>query len=484
MTKKYNSNEKIKLHIGCGTNYFEGWINIDNNSDNNIKKLDLNWDLRNPLPFKANCVDFIYNEHFLEHLTVQDGLKALRDFKRVLKPNGILRIAMPDLTDIIKTYNNKNWKIDNAESFRKFGLDFMQTRAEYLNINFRWWGHQWLYDWEELERRLIEAGFNNITQCKLKKSSYTEFQNLETRNESSLIAEASSVKNISEPILTVVIVTYNHGKYIKRTLDSVLSQKTNFLFKIILADDCSTDGTKEICQEYADKYPEIINFIPRMNNVGITENGYEAACKVDTIYYTSLDGDDYWTDENKLQIQIDLLEENPDCVICGHNTIYHYPDRNLELVGHITPNVPEKFSLENNKYLHSSSRVYRKIFDFNKYPKELLGDLCFYHAMLGEGNCIYYNKVMSVYNNLNQGSVYAQLSLSQKLIRSNDLGCSMLKYFNFKHEEYYLRNWLYDPGLYQQINQKTNKERALKIYHYITTKALKKQVQEECLVKI
>ena len=182
--------ETVKLHIGCGTAYKEGWINIDNNSDSNISRLDLPWDLRAPLPFPANSVDFIYHEHFLEHLTVEEGLTALKDFRSTLKPNGIMRVAMPDLQGIVDLYLNPNWKKQNAVFFNKFGLGHVQTRAELLNINLRWWGHQWLYDWEELERRLREAGFTKITQCRLRQSTTQELQGLETRNESSLIAEA------------------------------------------------------------------------------------------------------------------------------------------------------------------------------------------------------------------------------------------------------------------------------------------------------
>lgn len=189
-----NKDKSIKLHVGCGTKYFDGWINIDNNSDNNIQKLDLNWNLRNPLPFDNNTVDFIFNEHFLEHLTAEDGLRTLMDFKRVLKPTGVLRIAMPDLADLIKLYNNENWKKDYAKFIETFKLDFVKTRAEYVNMCFKWWGHQWQYDREELERRLIEAGFNNIEFCKLRKSKYPELNNLETRDESTLIAEASAAQ--------------------------------------------------------------------------------------------------------------------------------------------------------------------------------------------------------------------------------------------------------------------------------------------------
>jgi predicted SAM-dependent methyltransferase len=141
------------------------------------------------LPFPDNSVDFIYNEHFLEHLTVEEGLSAIKDFFRVLKPNGVMRIAMPDLKNTVNAYLDENWKENSKASSEKFGLTFIQTRAERINIGFRWWGHKWLYDWEELERRLKEAGCEKIKRCKIFESEYKELQNLETRNESVLIAE-------------------------------------------------------------------------------------------------------------------------------------------------------------------------------------------------------------------------------------------------------------------------------------------------------
>ena len=186
----FENESVIKCHLGCGANYIDGWINIDNNSDDNIKKLDFFWDLRDPLPFPENSVDFIYNEHFLEHLTVEEGLSALKGFKNILKPGGVLRIAMPDLANVINAYLNPNWQEDNKISFKKYGLDFIKTRAEHINISFRWWGHKWLYDWEELDRRLREAGFINIKRCSLYESDYSELKNIESRPESRLIAEA------------------------------------------------------------------------------------------------------------------------------------------------------------------------------------------------------------------------------------------------------------------------------------------------------
>lgn len=176
----------IKLNIGCGTDYKESWVNIDNNSDNNIEKLDLNWDLRNPLPFSDNSVDFIFNEHFFEHLDVEEGQRAMKDLMRVLRPGGVMRIAMPDLEWVVQNYISL--PIDKDPTLKKFGLD-IKTKAERLNASFRWWGHKWLYDWEELERRLGEAGCTKIRRCKHGESDRPELQGLEIRSESLLIAE-------------------------------------------------------------------------------------------------------------------------------------------------------------------------------------------------------------------------------------------------------------------------------------------------------
>jgi predicted SAM-dependent methyltransferase len=189
--KKINRKPKgpTMLNIGCGTDYKDGWINIDNNSDNNIEKLDLNWDLRNPLPYKRNSVDFIFNEHFVEHLTVEEAQVIIKDLMRVLKPGGVLRIAMPNLEEAVDNYINL--PINKDPTIARFKLTYIKTRAERINIAFREWGHKWLYDAEELRRRLKEAGCKNIKQCKHSKSTYPELRNLEIRDESTLVMEVT-----------------------------------------------------------------------------------------------------------------------------------------------------------------------------------------------------------------------------------------------------------------------------------------------------
>ncbi len=189
ISKMLNPALPVKLHLGCGQNYFDDWINIDNGNYGSTVKLDLNFDLRNQLPFNDNSIDFIFNEHFLEHLTVEEGKKSLSDFLRVLKPGGIMRIAMPDLVNIVNAYLDENCIKNHEKFFEKFGLSHIKTRAELLNINFRAWGHKWLYDWEELERRLKEVGATKITRCNIYESKHKALCNLETRAESTLIAE-------------------------------------------------------------------------------------------------------------------------------------------------------------------------------------------------------------------------------------------------------------------------------------------------------
>jgi len=174
----------LKLHTGCGDVYFADWINIDLDSP----KADVRHDLRAPLPFENDSVDFIYNEHFIEHLTVQEAVAVLRDFHRVMKKGAVLRIATLSLDYLIYRYLFR-WK--KQVWIKKYGYDWLGTRAEMLNLCFREWGHQYLYNEEELNRRLREAGFLIIHGQKLNKSSFSELRNRETRKDSKLIVEAT-----------------------------------------------------------------------------------------------------------------------------------------------------------------------------------------------------------------------------------------------------------------------------------------------------
>ena len=125
---------------------------------------------------------------------------------------------------------------------------------------------------------------------------------------------------MKDPKLIVILITYNHEKYIEKALDSVLSQVTDFPFEIVIGDDCSPDDTKNIIREYRDKYPDIIRIVHREKNTGRpTLNVYETTMKCRGDYLAYLEGDDYWTDSDKLQKQMDFLNEHPEYIACTHS---------------------------------------------------------------------------------------------------------------------------------------------------------------------
>ena len=176
----------FKLHVGCGSIRLEGWINTDFTETPGV--VDFAWDATEHFPFEDGSCGLIYNEHFLEHLPVDQGLLFLKQCHRLLRPGGILRIAMPSLEAVVHKYCSEEWK-DQAwlklPAFRHIA-----TRCEMLNASMRWWDHQWVYDREELRRRLQEAGFFNIRECRVGESEEESLRNLETRPDSLLICEA------------------------------------------------------------------------------------------------------------------------------------------------------------------------------------------------------------------------------------------------------------------------------------------------------
>jgi glycosyltransferase involved in cell wall biosynthesis len=130
------------------------------------------------------------------------------------------------------------------------------------------------------------------------------------------------------PLVSVSLVTYNHGPYIGKALDSVLMQETTFPFEVCLGEDESSDGTREICREYAARYPDKIRLFLRSRSDVLYIEGRATGrsnamanfreCR--GAYIALLEGDDFWTDPRKLQKQVAALTATPNAVLCGHNT--------------------------------------------------------------------------------------------------------------------------------------------------------------------
>lgn len=120
------------------------------------------------------------------------------------------------------------------------------------------------------------------------------------------------------PLVSVKMITYNHAPYISQAIEGVLMQKTNFPFELVIGEDCSTDGTREIVLDYQKRYSNIIRIITSEKNVGAKRNSLRAIKACRGKYIAFCEGDDYWHHPNKLQKQINYLEKNPKCglVLC------------------------------------------------------------------------------------------------------------------------------------------------------------------------
>ena len=118
---------------------------------------------------------------------------------------------------------------------------------------------------------------------------------------------------MDEIMVSAVIITYQHRPYIAKALDSVLMQKTKYTYEILVADDYSTDGTRDILLDYKRKYGNRIRIILNSYNMGGTKNGYSVLKRAKGKYIALLEGDDFWTDEYKLDKQVDYMEAHKDC---------------------------------------------------------------------------------------------------------------------------------------------------------------------------
>lgn len=229
----------------------------------------------------------------------------------------------------------------------------------------------------------------------------------------------------NEIMVSVCCLAYNHSKYIRQCLDGFVNQKTNFKFEVLIHDDASTDGTQDIIREYEEKYPEIIKPIYQ------TENQYSKGVKVTKVYQfprakgkyiTTCEGDDYWCDDNKLQMQFDFLEKHPDYSACVHNTMILNCRTGEERVK-VENAVDETLSTEQVLFntvteFHTSSIMFRN--KFITIPDELVmswsGD-CSRAAYLAlSGKVFRFAKVMSVYRFFAEGSYTARTEKVPKTV--------------------------------------------------------------------
>ena len=219
--------------------------------------------------------------------------------------------------------------------------------------------------------------------------------------------ENRAVKDVS---VAVFMVTYNHEKYIRQAVKSIVAQKTNFPYKLFIGEDCSTDNTRAVCIELQQKYPEKIELLLHEKNMGALKNAYQVyqACIEYGKYTAICEGDDYWTDENKLQKQVDFLEQNPDFNICCHRAMYlNEKSRVLKTPKALQQSVFAQEDVANHNFVQTLTEVFRNSAWkglSEEYFNSISGDY-FINMMLTEsGKIKYLPDVMAVYRQHETGS--------------------------------------------------------------------------------
>ncbi|MDH7480533.1 MAG: glycosyltransferase [Armatimonadota bacterium] len=202
--------------------------------------------------------------------------------------------------------------------------------------------------------------------------------------------------------LSVLMITYNHAKYIRKAIDSVLSQETNFDFEIVVGDDCSTDGTREIINEYIQRYPNKMVAPCAERNIGANRNFTRSLVICRGQYIALLDGDDYWTSPRKLQTQVDYLDSHPEYIMCFHDVENIFEDCTGSPV-YIQNERPETMDIEDilkDNFIPTSSVVFRNGFirQFPDWYCDLpFGDWPFFIILSQFGKIGYINQTMGAY---------------------------------------------------------------------------------------
>lgn len=210
-------------------------------------------------------------------------------------------------------------------------------------------------------------------------------------------------------LLTVIIFTYNHKDSIAKAIDSILEQQTMYFYEIWLCDDCSTDGTTAICIDYAKQYPGKIKLFTQTVNTyssGYTTHVEIALKKVNTKYLSLLDGDDFWCDNQKIQIALDFLENNPQYITFAHDTLFNdVVNRTKKSLVHEVYGIEiqNPVTFKNISYLHISSRIHRNVVKFPE-GRDASMDIFLFYLFLDKGHLYYYDKIMSVYNVTGKGA--------------------------------------------------------------------------------
>ena len=272
--------------------------------------------------------------------------------------------------------------------------------------------------------------------------------------------------------ISVILITYNHEKYIRQAIESVLMQHINYDVEVIVADDCSTDETLDIIKLYESKTLFAFRYFQQQENIGLVKNYQRAFAAACSEYVAVLEGDDYWTDPYRLQKHIDFLDTHYECVMTYNRNVSYLQESKMFQVDNENLNTNNKYITVNNLASGNcignfSTCVYRKsvldkidptIFNMN------IADWMVNLVVAQYGLICQLGEVMSVYRVHNNGE-WSKMNRLMRLKMEYDCAESYNKYFELKYNTEFLFLQSYIQSEIEKIeNKKRFNWRSIKRY--------------------
>lgn len=243
------------------------------------------------------------------------------------------------------------------------------------------------------------------------------------------------------------MITYNHGAYIEDAIKGILAQEVDANLKLIIGDDCSTDGTIVLLDKYEKEFPDFIKVIRRESNVGMMQNFVDVLRLCTGDYIAICEGDDCWTDPTKLKEQLVLLETNKRATICFTDLFVQYPNITEKLHAYYEQSPDSLVTIKNllnGNCIVTCTTMFNNIlteemlFQLSKFK---VGDWPLYLLILKKsgGEAIFLNQKTSIYRKHENGS-YSKLKLLSKLKIDLSVYEVLLEMKAFKNERRFIKS--------------------------------------------
>jgi glycosyltransferase involved in cell wall biosynthesis len=272
--------------------------------------------------------------------------------------------------------------------------------------------------------------------------------------------------------VSVYLITYNHEKYIAQAIESIVSQKVNFEFELVIGEDLSKDNTRAICEQYSKAYPAIINLLPSDKNYGPIPNAIRTLAACTGKYIALCEGDDYWTDPCKLQKQADFMDTNEDFSLC-FSDVGILDEMGLSNHNNFPPLQKEVYTIEDvitagYCFIPTVTLFFRNILpnpmpDF--FRKAVSGDIALHLLLTDKGKARYFREKTAVYRHHPGGITKSEENIKVRDDKEFLLYVQANEYFGYKYDKIF-RKHLLQMAKTMLIYGARNKKGMEKIKHY------------------